>query len=126
MKARGITQGRVDRLLVLQLNEEISYWKKILHRVVAIVKSLAIRGLPFRGHSEQFGNPHNGNFLGTVELLAKFDPVLADHLKSFAHPGSGSTSYLSKTIYEEIILLIRDQVLKQIFTEVQNGIMELS
>ncbi|XP_053593385.1 zinc finger MYM-type protein 5-like [Microplitis demolitor] len=47
-------------------SHEISYWKKILHRVVAIVKSLSIRGLPFRGHSEQLGNPHNGNFLGTV------------------------------------------------------------
>ncbi|KAF2886302.1 hypothetical protein ILUMI_19871, partial [Ignelater luminosus] len=45
--------------------------------------------LPFRGHSEQFGNLHSGNFLGTVELFAQFHPFLADHLKSFTHPGTG-------------------------------------
>ncbi|XP_053594426.1 uncharacterized protein LOC128667613 [Microplitis demolitor] len=104
LKTRVTARGRIDQFLAQQLDEEISYWKNILHRVVAIVKSLLIRGLPFRGHSEQLGNPHN-----------------ADHLKTFAHPGSGSTSYLSKTIYEEIKLLIHNQVLKQISTEMQNA-----
>lgn len=119
LKARALVQGRVDQRLIKQLDEEISYWRKILYRIIAIVKSLAIRGLSFRGHSEQIGDLHNGNFLATVELLAEFDPFLSEHLKCYAHPGSGKTSYLSKTIYEEIIILIRDKVLLHISTEVQ-------
>ncbi|CAH0560545.1 unnamed protein product [Brassicogethes aeneus] len=56
----------------------------------------------------------------TVELLAEFDPFLSEHLKLYAHPGSGNTSYLSKTIYEETILLIQNKVLRQISSEVQS------
>ncbi|XP_074103118.1 zinc finger MYM-type protein 1-like [Cotesia typhae] len=110
-KARAVIHGRVDQCLIKQLDEEITYWKKILYLVIAIIKLLAIRGLPFRGNSERIGDPHNGNFLGTVELLAEFDPFLSEHLKLYAHPGSGNTSYLSKTIYEEIILLMQNKVL---------------
>ncbi|GBP32812.1 hypothetical protein EVAR_19664_1 [Eumeta japonica] len=62
-KARAVVQGRVDERLIKQLDEEVLYWKKIIYCVIAIIKSLAIRGLPFRGHSEQIGDPHNGNFL---------------------------------------------------------------
>lgn len=119
LKARAVVQGRVDQHLVKQLDEEISYWRKILYRIIAIVKSLAIRGLPFRGHTEKIGDLRNGNFLGTVELLAEFDPFLSEHIKCYAHPGSGKTSYLSKTIYEEIVILLRGQLLQHISSEVQ-------
>ena len=40
---------------------------------------MAERGLPFRGDKETFGSPHNGNFLGLLEPIAKFDPFLASH-----------------------------------------------
>ncbi|XP_026481725.1 zinc finger MYM-type protein 1-like [Ctenocephalides felis] len=104
-----------------QLDNEILYWKKVLHRVIAIVKSLVIKGLPFREHSERIRDQHNGNFLGSVELLAEFDPFLQEHLKLYAHPGRGNTSYLSKTIYEEIISLVQSKVLKHITKEVQSA-----
>ncbi|XP_057663115.1 zinc finger MYM-type protein 5-like [Diorhabda carinulata] len=120
-KARAAIQGRVDQRLMMQLDEEILYWKKVLHRVIVIIKSLAIRGLPFRGHSERIGDPHNGNFLGSLELLAEFDPFLSEHLKLYARPGRGNISYLSKTIYEEIILLIQNKVLQHISEEVQSA-----
>ncbi|XP_074112948.1 zinc finger MYM-type protein 1-like [Cotesia typhae] len=117
-KALAVIHGRVDQRLIKHLDEEITYWKKILYRVIAIITSLAIRGLLFRRNSERIGDPHNGNFLGTVELLAEFDPFLSEHLKLYAHPGSGNTSYLSKIIYEEIILLMQNKVLQQISSEV--------
>ena len=42
---------------------------------------LAERGLAFRGDEEVLGSPHNGDFLGFVEVLAKYDPVLEEHLE---------------------------------------------
>ncbi|XP_026464632.1 uncharacterized protein LOC113367218 [Ctenocephalides felis] len=60
-------------------------------------------------------------FLGSVELLAEFDQFLQEHLKLYAHPGRGNTSYLSKTIYEEIISLVQSEVLKHISKEVQSA-----
>jgi hypothetical protein len=51
-----------------------------------------------------------------LELLAEFDPFLARHIERFGNQGSGSTSYLSKTICDEFILLMRHKILKQIGT----------
>ena len=40
--------GRVDKSLVLQTEEEIKYWHEVSRRIVAVVRSLSARGLPFR------------------------------------------------------------------------------
>ncbi|XP_044588850.1 zinc finger MYM-type protein 1-like [Cotesia glomerata] len=96
-KARAVIQGRVDQRLIKQLDEEITYWKKILYRVIAIIKSLAIRGLPFRGNSERIGDPHNGNFLGTSKInevlqqissevqSAKYFGIIVDSTPDISH-----------------------------------------
>ena len=44
-----------------------------MERISAVICSFAERGLLFRGDNEQFGSPNNGNFLGLLELVAKFD-----------------------------------------------------
>uniref|UniRef100_A0A2S2QPK6 Zinc finger MYM-type protein 1 n=1 Tax=Sipha flava TaxID=143950 RepID=A0A2S2QPK6_9HEMI len=81
---------------------------------------MAERGLPFRGDKEKFGSFNNGNFLGLLELLAKFDPFLASHIKEFGNKGSGVTSYLSKTICDEFIHImahkVRDSILDDLRT----------
>jgi len=45
----------------------------VLKRVLSVVRFLSSRGLAFRGSNEQFFNSHNGNFLGTLKLLAEYD-----------------------------------------------------
>ena len=45
-----------------------------MERIAAVICTLAERGLPFRGNNEQFGSPNNDNYLGLLELVAKFDP----------------------------------------------------
>ena len=47
-------------------------------RVVAVVKFLSERSIPFRGHDEKWESPHNGNFMGIMELIAEFDPFLRE------------------------------------------------
>uniref|UniRef100_A0A8C6LVK5 TTF-type domain-containing protein n=1 Tax=Nothobranchius furzeri TaxID=105023 RepID=A0A8C6LVK5_NOTFU len=63
------------------------YWKEVLRRVVAVVKFLGARGLPFRGDNELLGSAHNGNYLGLLELLAEFDPFLKEHLERHGNKG---------------------------------------
>lgn len=62
MKTRANLSNRIDKKLFSQLEDEISYWKNILRRVVAVIKSLSSRGLPLRGQNEVIGSVHNGNF----------------------------------------------------------------
>ncbi|XP_033218200.1 uncharacterized protein LOC117173668 [Belonocnema kinseyi] len=53
-----------------------------------------------------------------IEFLALFDPLLEEHIKKFGNKGSGSTSYLSKTIYEEFVQLLADKLSSIIVEEI--------
>lgn len=66
----------MDSALVKQIAGEREYWKEVLKRVVAVIKFLAERGLAFRGEDELLGSPHNGNYLGILELISQFDQFL--------------------------------------------------
>ena len=95
----------MDSLLVSQIEEKQKYWSALLERIIEVVKFFAERGLAFRGSDEKIGSHNNGNYLGFLELLAKFDPFMAEYIKVHANKGNGQT-YLSKTICEEFISLI--------------------
>ena len=75
--------------------------------------------MAFRGGDERFGSPHNGNFLDILELIAEFDPFLASHIKQYGNCGKGNTSYLSKTICEELVKLMSSKVRASILEDIQ-------
>lgn len=121
MKERGEVLNRIDQKLKYQVETEISYWKNVLTRVVAVVKSLSSRGLSFRGDDDHFGSVHNGNFMMSLELIAQFDSFLAQHIEKFGNKGKGSTSYLSFNIYEQFISIMADNVLQQMVKEIKEA-----
>ncbi|XP_062904949.1 zinc finger MYM-type protein 1-like [Mobula hypostoma] len=106
---------RVASHLVKEMETEQKYWRTLLERIIEVVKFLAERGLSFRGSDETVGSPHNGNYLGLLELLAKFDPFLAEHTNAHANQGRGHKSYLC----EEFINLIGSSILDHIIGEVK-------
>ena len=112
---------RIDRELLKQMTIEKQYWINVLERVVAVIMFLAERGLAFRGDSEVFGSPHNGNYLGCLELLSKFDPFLCEHIRSRGNPGRGHVSYLSSTIFDEFIELLGATVHEKIVSEIKKA-----
>lgn len=89
--------------------------------MVAVIKKLGSRGLPFRGSEEIFGSNFNGNFMMCLELIAEFDPFLATHIAQRGNPGKGNTSYLSSTICNEFITLMKDHLLKTICDEIRTA-----
>lgn len=74
---RSQGMGCIDNLINQQYQCECVYMTEILRRVVATIKHLGERGLAFTGHYEILGSPNNVNFLGFIELLAQFDPLLS-------------------------------------------------
>ena len=68
---QGTTLDKQEQAL---LEAEQSRWRAVLTRLVAIVQSLAVRNMAFRGNSEILHSPSNGNFLKEVELMAQFNP----------------------------------------------------
>ncbi|KAL4122200.1 hypothetical protein QTP88_014574 [Uroleucon formosanum] len=56
-----------------------------------------------------------------LEMIAEFDPFLANHWSNYGNPGKGYTSYLSHSTYEQFIKLMATKVQNQIVEEVINA-----
>ncbi|XP_025412151.1 zinc finger MYM-type protein 1-like [Sipha flava] len=113
------TKHRIDKTLAEKMLNEKKYWVKVLHRVVSVVKFLAVRGLAFEGNDSRLGSPSNGNFLGILEVISEFDPFLKQHMNERANKGSGNVSYFSMRICNEIIDLMANEVLLEITKQLQ-------
>jgi hypothetical protein len=82
----GLSQSSLGSLLLNELTAEASNWKNILGRILEVMLFLSERGLAFFGSNEHIGNTQHDNFLGIVELLSKYDPVLNNHVKRVRQP----------------------------------------
>ena len=110
----------IDATLKQEISKEKLYWEKVLERIVEVVRFIFERGLAFRGENEQIGSEHNGNYLGMLELIAKFDPFLNAHIEKFANKGTGHVSYLGHRICDEFIMLLADRVKSRIIEEIKS------
>ncbi|KAE9536631.1 hypothetical protein AGLY_007033 [Aphis glycines] len=54
-----------------------------------------------------------------VELLAKFDPFISQHIEKYGNKGKGIPSYLSSTIYEDLLILMKNGIIKIILKELK-------
>lgn len=112
--------GGVDKHLQRQINYEKMRWVSILERLIEIVLFLSGHNLSFRGSSNKLDTSNNGNFLGLVELLRKFDPVMIEHLRSITNKET-FIHYCSKTIQNELINLLGGEIRKKILSMVKKA-----
>jgi hypothetical protein len=118
---RHRSTGQVDADLVRQYNSECQYWRNVLQRLCHVIQFLCERGLPLRGANEQLNTSSNGNYLGLLELLAKYDSFMEEHISKYGQAGRGHASYLSSTICDELIVLMGEKVLEMIIREVKTA-----
>lgn len=52
------------------------HWKNISLRISSIVKFLGKHSLEFHDTNKQLYQNSNGNFLGMIEMLVEFDPIM--------------------------------------------------
>jgi hypothetical protein len=71
----------IDKDAQRQFEKEKDHWRKVLFRLVCIVNFLAKHNLAFRGTSSKLYEDSNGTFLGLVEMLAEFNPVMQEHVR---------------------------------------------
>ena len=70
----------IDVIIEENILSEAAKCKKLLTRIIDVVVFLGETGLVFLGSSLRIGDVHNGNFLGLLELLAHYDPLLKEHV----------------------------------------------
>uniref|UniRef100_A0A1A8IJ03 TTF-type domain-containing protein n=2 Tax=Nothobranchius kuhntae TaxID=321403 RepID=A0A1A8IJ03_NOTKU len=114
----------VDGHLQKQMLTEVEKNKMILERLLDVTLHLASRNLAFRGKTSNLDDVHNGNFLGTLELLSHYDPLLHEHLEKIRQKKKGArlTHYLSAETQNEFIELCGKRVLNAILAEREDAI----
>ncbi|XP_050508085.1 zinc finger MYM-type protein 5-like [Diabrotica virgifera virgifera] len=72
----------VDSNLQQIINCEATRWKAFFNEYSSLDTTifLSSRGLAFQGENTQIGDVYNGNFLGVLELIGKYDEVTREHL----------------------------------------------
>ena len=80
LEMRLLKNKTIDKNFQEQVNKEKDHWKKVLLRIIAVVKNLGKNNLAFRGKNEKIYQENNGNFLSLIEMIAKFDPVMQEHV----------------------------------------------
>ena len=112
-------QGKtIDHIEQQSLKQEEKYWQKILERLIALSRVLAVQNLAFRGTNESLYSPNNGNFLKLVEFLALFDPVMNEHLRRIKNKET-MVHYLGKRIQNELIQLLASAIKEKILADVK-------
>lgn len=111
----------IDHDIKEKYEKEKQYWRALLKRLIPVIQFLSKRGLAFRGAEDIIGSPHNGNYLGILELISLFDDFLAAHIAKYANRGKGSTSYLSPAVCNELIALLVADVRNKIISEINNA-----
>jgi hypothetical protein len=73
----GITIDKLEQILIQKQPER---WKNVLTRLINITLYLAENNMAFRGLSDKLYIHNNGKYLGLIQSLAKFDPVMQKHI----------------------------------------------
>ena len=106
----------IDDALDSVAKTEETYWRQVLDRIVNVTLTLAQGNMPFRGQRENDTELHQGNFLSIVQLLAKYDPLLAELTRK---PG-GTVKYLHHRNHDELIQILSQHVVANIVSTISS------
>ncbi|XP_066373855.1 uncharacterized protein [Miscanthus floridulus] len=120
LRSRLQKDQTIDKAAQRQLEKEKDHWRKVLFRIVCIVKFLAKHNLAFRGTNSKLYEDSNGNFLGLVEMLAEFDPIIQEHVRRITSEET-QAHYLDFKIQNELIHLLASAIKSKIIKKIKSA-----
>ncbi|XP_057429853.1 uncharacterized protein LOC130722970 [Lotus japonicus] len=110
----------IDKTTQRLIEKEKEHWKNVLKRIISIVKFLAKHNLAFRGSNERLYQNSNGNFLGLIEMLAEFDPIVQEHVRRITDDNI-HVHFLGHKIQNELILLLASAIKNEIIRKIKQA-----
>jgi hypothetical protein len=110
----------IDKSIQRLIDKEKDHWKGVLKRIISIVKFLGKKNLAFRGHNEKLYQNSNGNFLGLIEMLAEFDPIVQEHVRRITDDNL-HVHYLGHNIQNELIVLLASAIKNEIIRKIKQA-----
>ena len=108
----------IDAVQQRKMDETTNHWRHVLERLFSIIKFHGSQNVALRGTSDKLYDDNNGCFLKIVELLAKFDPVMKEHIRRIKSKETYS-HYLGKNIQNEIIQILSKAVKGKIVVDLK-------
>lgn len=87
--------------------QNIEHNRDMLRHIINVIVYLTKQGMPLRGHDESVDSRNRGNFLELIEVVAKYEPELKEHLKKHQ-----KTSYISPSSQNELITVIGHECIR--------------
>lgn len=101
------------RLAVRRHNDKVSKNRHILARLIDCVKFCGVFELALRGKDESEGSNNLGVFRGLVDLVASFDEVFEDNLKT-AMVFKGTSKTVQNELLESMLAVIRARITEEV------------
>ncbi|KAL4113937.1 hypothetical protein QTP88_017487 [Uroleucon formosanum] len=105
LKIRIQKMTTIDKTNLEIIEKEKTHCRNILKRIIAAIHYLAKHNEAFRGTSDVIFTKNNGKFLGPIEMIGKFDPVMGEHLNKIKNHDT-HVHYLGHDIQENLIKLM--------------------
>ncbi|WOG98393.1 hypothetical protein DCAR_0417734 [Daucus carota subsp. sativus] len=110
----------IDKHIQDRINKDREHWRNVLKRIIAVVKTLGMKNLAFRGTNEKIYQENNENFLALIEMIAEFDPIMQEHVRRIKDD-SLHTHYLGHAMQNELINLLACEIKTKIIKKVQDA-----
>jgi hypothetical protein len=99
----------IDNMALEQVMKEKIYRRAVLISVFVVVQYLADNNGAFSRKTEKHYQPNNVNFLGLIEMLAKYGPIMQEHVPSIKD-GATHYHYLGHQFLNKLIELMASEV----------------
>ncbi|XP_065675871.1 uncharacterized protein LOC136092079 [Hydra vulgaris] len=108
----------IDAVQQRQMDETTKHWWHVLERLFSIIRFHGSQNVALRGTSDKLYDDNNGCFLKIMELLAKFDPVMKEHIRRIKSKEIYS-QYLGKNVQNKIIQILSEAVKEKIVVDLK-------